>query len=35
MIVNDPKTLAEVTAAFARYEQALMENDVATLDGLF
>lgn len=35
MIVNDPATLAEVTAAFARYERALMENDLATLDGLF
>jgi len=33
--VNDPETLAEVTAAFAAYEAALMANDVATLDGLF
>ena len=27
--------LAEVMAAFARYEQALITNDVATLDELF
>lgn len=35
MIVNDPETHAQVTAAFARYERALMENDVAALDALF
>lgn len=35
MIVNDPDTFAEVTAAFARYEKALVENDVAMLDELF
>lgn len=35
MIINDPTTLAEVTAAFARYEQALVTNDVAVLDELF
>lgn len=35
MIINDPATLAEVTAAFARYERALMENDLETLDNLF
>ena len=33
--INDPATLAEVTAAFARYEQALVTNDVAVLDELF
>ena len=33
--VNDPRTLAEVTAAFERYERALVSNDVATLDELF
>ena len=33
--VNDPQTLAEVTAAFDRYERALVTNDVATLDELF
>ena len=35
MIINDPATLAEVTAAFERYERALMDNDLVTLDGLF
>lgn len=35
MIVDDPATLAEVTAAFARYESALVNNDVDVLDALF
>lgn len=35
MIVNAPDVLAEVEAAFARYERALMENDVEVLDALF
>jgi hypothetical protein len=35
VIINDPQTLAAVTAAFARYEQALMTNDLAVLDQLF
>jgi Protein of unknown function (DUF3225) len=35
MDINHPETLAEVTAAFARYEQALIGNDVAVLDELF
>ena len=35
MIVNDPQTLAEVEAEFAKYETALVTNDVATLDSLF
>jgi 1-carboxybiuret hydrolase subunit AtzH-like protein len=35
MIINDPATLGEVTAAFARYERALMQNDLAALDSLF
>jgi hypothetical protein len=35
MIVNDPTTLAEVIAAFATYEKALLDNDLAALDGLF
>jgi hypothetical protein len=35
MIVNDPGVLAEVEAVFARYEAALVGNDVATLDALF
>ncbi len=35
MDINDPGTLAEVTAAFERYETALVTNDVAVLDELF
>lgn len=35
MQVNRAETLAEVTAAFERYERALVTNDVATLDELF
>jgi hypothetical protein len=35
MQVDLPEVLAEVTAQFARYEQALVANDVAVLDGLF
>jgi hypothetical protein len=33
--VNLPRVLVEVTAAFNRYEQALVTNDVAVLDELF
>ncbi len=33
--VNIPEVLAEVQAAFARYEAALIGNDVAVLDELF
>ena len=35
MEVDLPDVLAEVTAQFARYEKALVENDVAVLDELF
>jgi hypothetical protein len=35
MIVNDPKVLAEVEAAFSAYEQALVTNDVVALDAFF
>ena len=35
MEINDPETLAEVTAAFQRYETALVTNDVPVLDELF
>jgi hypothetical protein len=35
MEINDPLVVAEVTAEFARYEAALVGNDVATLDTLF
>ena len=33
--INAPDILAEVEAVFARYEAALISNDVATLDDLF
>jgi hypothetical protein len=33
--INIPEVVAEVTAAFARYEAALGANDVAVLDELF
>jgi len=33
--VNIPEVVAEVQAAFERYEQALVTNDVAVLDELF
>ena len=35
MQVDLPEVLAEVTAQFARYETALVSNDVAVLDELF
>ena len=35
MQINIPEVLAEVTAAFARYEKALVTNDTAVLDELF
>lgn len=35
MEINNPEVLAEVTAAFQRYERALVSNDVAVLDELF
>jgi Protein of unknown function (DUF3225) len=35
MEIDLPDVLAEVTAQFARYEQALVSNDVAVLDALF
>ncbi|MFW5407966.1 oxalurate catabolism protein HpxZ [Pectobacterium brasiliense] len=33
--INQPDVLADVTAAFYRYEKALTGNDVAVLDELF
>jgi hypothetical protein len=33
--INIPEVVAEVTAAFMRYERALIANDVAELDTLF
>src|SRR5882724_2698128 len=35
MHINDPVVVAEVEAAFARYEAALVANDAATLNLLF
>jgi hypothetical protein len=35
MTLNDPAVLAEVTAAFHRYEDALVNNKVEVLDELF
>jgi hypothetical protein len=35
MDIDLPDVLAEVTAAFERYERALVTNDVAVLDELF
>ena len=35
MNINHPTALAEVTAAFMRYEDALVNNKVAVLDELF
>jgi 1-carboxybiuret hydrolase subunit AtzH-like protein len=35
MNINDSKAVAEVKAAFARYEEALVTNDVGTLGELF
>jgi hypothetical protein len=35
MLVDLPEVLAEVTEQFARYEKALVANDVAVLDELF
>jgi Protein of unknown function (DUF3225) len=35
MELDLPDVLAEVTAQFSRYEQALVSNDVAVLDELF
>ena len=35
MEIDLPDVVAEVTAAFARYEAALVSNDVDTLDSLF
>jgi hypothetical protein len=35
MQTNIPEVLEEVTELFARYEKALVSNDVAALDGFF
>ena len=35
MEIDRPEVVAEVTAAFNKYEQALVSNDVAMLDAIF
>ena len=35
MEIDLPEVVAEVTAEFERYEQALVSNDVTTLDAIF
>jgi hypothetical protein len=35
MTIDDPEVRAEVEAAFAEYERALVSNDVEALDGFF
>ena len=35
MEINIPEVVAEVTAAFKRYEKALVTNDIVVLDELF
>jgi hypothetical protein len=35
MEIDLPEVVAEVKAAFARYEKALVSNDVAVLDSIF
>jgi hypothetical protein len=35
MEIDLPEVVAEVQAAFERYEKALVSNDVATLDSIF
>jgi hypothetical protein len=35
MEIDLPEVVAEVSAAFERYEQALVTNDIATLNALF
>jgi len=35
MEINRPEVLAEVTAKFLEYEQAINTNDIAALDGAF
>ena len=35
MEIDLPEVVAEVKAAFARYEEAIVTNDVAVLDELF
>jgi len=34
-LINDPAIVVELTDLYLKYEKALVENDVATLDALF
>jgi hypothetical protein len=35
MVINDPSTVAELSELYARYEQALVSNDIETLQHMF
>ena len=35
MEINNPQTLADVTRQFERYQQAIIDNDIAVLNELF
>jgi hypothetical protein len=35
MLINDPETLAELSAVYPHYETALMANDIETMQRLF
>ena len=35
MEINNPEVLAEVTASFTRYQDAIVSNDIAVLNELF
>jgi hypothetical protein len=35
MLINDPEVVAELTALYSRYEEALVNNDVETLVAMF
>ena len=35
MQINDPQALAEVTALFQQYQDAVLSNDIAVLNALF
>ena len=35
MLINDPATIAELRELYPRYEQALVTNDVETLQSMF
>ena len=35
MEINNPQVLAELTRQFDRYQQAIIDNDVAVLNELF